>query len=81
MATVFQGDEILRMSEYMRDNPLILRDGQDSSIVSRIFSELDNFMNFVNITSGRYANLICKGDSFEARNYCVNERNFKFRKD
>lgn len=34
-------------------------------------------MNFVNITlSERYANLICEGDSFEARNYCVDERNF-----
>ncbi|WP_099480311.1 metallophosphoesterase family protein [Paenibacillus ihbetae] len=29
----------------------------------------------------RYANPIREGDSFEARDYCVNERNFKFRED
>ncbi len=28
-----------------------------------------------------YANLIGEGDSFEARTHCVDERNFKFRKD
>jgi hypothetical protein len=30
--TTFQGDEILRMSEHTRENPLIPRDGYDSGI-------------------------------------------------
>ena len=56
--------------------------GRDSSIGSRISSELDNFIKFVNLTlSERYANLISEGDSFEARTHCVDERNFKFRGD
>ncbi|MBE1442633.1 ribosomal protein S18 acetylase RimI-like enzyme [Paenibacillus sp. OAS669] len=33
------------------------------------------------LISERYINLSCEGDSFEARNHCVDERNFKFRKD
>ena len=34
-ASVFQGDEILRMSEYMRDKPLKPREGQ-VNVITRV---------------------------------------------
>ncbi|MBS4220690.1 hypothetical protein KHA96_20540 [Bacillus sp. FJAT-49711] len=55
-------DELANILAVARDY-LIIRTGQDNSIVSRIFYELDHFIKYVIITlSERYANLICKGD-------------------